>query len=559
MQAAQKGAGISAAIDVWRRRKWLAILTFAGVCTGVLSVALFLPNVYQSTATILVERQQVPEAFVQSTVTSGIDVRLQTITQQVLSRSRLESLMNRFGLYAELRQRAPLEEVIEAMRQDIFLEQKGQDKQERGKDETTIAFTISYKGSNPQQVAQVTNTLASFYIDENLKVREQQAAGTAEFLRTQLAEIKQKLEEQEKRLSQFKERYMGQLPEQLQANIAVLERLNTQLRLNGEKRARVSEQRAALAQQLAELQGLRPSSKTTVVMTSDPKPDPDIARLEKLQQDLATLRTRFNENYPEIGWLKAEIAALEQQLVTTPSPKKPGQDAAGRKKPGQDAAGRKKPGQDPEPLLNPYVQQLKKELGILDAEMKALHAEEQSALQDIALYQQRVENTPRRDQELQILQRDYDTAKGLYQSLLKRQEEARLAEHLEQRQKGEQFRLLEPGVPGDKPVAPKRSKLVLMGFFGALGLAVGAIILAEQLDTSFHTVNDLGAFTQVPVLVTLPRIVTRAETRRRRWRFSLVGLATVLSLVLIVGASFVIIKGPAQLAEVYAQLQRLRQ
>src|SRR4030095_5187688 len=192
---------------------------------------------------------------------------------------------------------------------------------------------------------------------------------TAEFLRTQLAEIKQKLEEQEKRLSQFKERYMGQLPEQLQANIAVLERLNTQLRLNGEKRARVSEQRAALAQQLAELQGLRPSSKTTVVMTSDPKPDPDIARLEKLQQDLATLRTRFNENYPEIGWLKAETAALEQQLVTTPSPKKPGQDAAGRKKPGQDAAGRKKPGQDPEPLLNPYVQQLKKEFGILDAEM----------------------------------------------------------------------------------------------------------------------------------------------------------------------------------------------
>ena len=549
MQAAQKGAGMSAAFDVWRRRKWPAILIFAGVCTGVLSVAVFLPNVYQSTATILVERQQVPEAFVQSTVTSGIDVRLQTITQQVLSRSRLESLINRFGLYAELRQRAPLEEVIETMRQDILLEQKGQDKQKRGKDETTIAFTISYKGSNPQQVAQVTNTLASFYIDENLKVREQQAAGTAEFLRTQLEEIKQKLEEQEKRLSQFKERYMGQLPEQLQANIAVLERLNTQLRLNGEKRARVSEQRAALAQQLAELEGLRPSSKTTVIMAPDPKPDPDVARLEKLQQDLATLRTRFNENYPEIGWLKSEIAALEQQLATTPSSKKQGHDAAGRKKPDQDT----------EPLLNPYVQQLKKEFGTLDAEMKALHAEEQSALQDIAHYQQRVENTPRRDQELQILQRDYDTAKGLYQSLLKRQEEARLAEHLEQRQKGEQFRLLEPGVPGDKPVAPKRSKLVLMGLFGALGLAVGAIILAEQLDTSFHTVNDLCAFMQVPVLVTLPRIVTRAEIRRRRWRFSLAGLATVLSLVLIVGAAFVIIKGPAQLAEVYAQLQRLRQ
>src|SRR5262245_1926717 len=303
MQATQQGGGIDAALDVWRRRKWLAIFIFAMVFTAMTSVAVFLPDVYESTATILVERQQVPEAFVQATVTSGIDLRLQTITQQVLSRSRLEGLINRFGLYADVLQRVSLEEVIETMRKDIVLEQKGK-QQNRCKDDPTVAFTISYRGRNPQQVAQVTNTIASFYIDENLKVREQQAAGTAEFLGAQLTEVKQKLEEQEKRLSQFKERYMGQLPEQLQANIAVLERLNTQLRLNGEKRDRVSEQRAALAQQFAEHEGLRPSSKTTVVMTSDPKPDPDIARLEKLQQDLATLRTRFNESYPEIGWLK---------------------------------------------------------------------------------------------------------------------------------------------------------------------------------------------------------------------------------------------------------------
>src|SRR5438309_5919348 len=179
IQVAPKGAGLSAAFDAWRRRKWPAIWLFAAVVAGTVSAAVFLPNVYQSTATILVERQQVPEAFVQSTVTSGIDLRLHTITQQVLSRSRLESLINRFGLYTEFLQRAPLEEVIARMRQDITLEQKGSDK--RSQAETTVAFTISYKGNNSQQVAQVTNTLASFYIDENLKVREQQAAGTADF------------------------------------------------------------------------------------------------------------------------------------------------------------------------------------------------------------------------------------------------------------------------------------------------------------------------------------------------------------------------------------------
>src|SRR5262245_43953280 len=193
MQAAQQGVGFNTVLDVWRRRKWLAILVFPGALTVALSMAAFLPAIYKSTATILVERQQVPESYIQTTVTSGVDSRLQTITQQVLSRSRLEGLMSRFGLYTELRQRVPLEEVSERMRKDIMLEYKG-----RQGDGATVAFSLSYRGSNPQQVAQVTNALASFYIDENLKVREQQAGGTAEFLRIQLEGIKQRLENQER-------------------------------------------------------------------------------------------------------------------------------------------------------------------------------------------------------------------------------------------------------------------------------------------------------------------------------------------------------------------------
>ena len=537
MQAAQQGGGFDAAVDVWRRRKWLAIFVFAMVFTAMTSAAVFLPDVYESTATILVERQQVPEAFVQATVTSGIDLRLQTITQQVLSRSRLEGLINRFGLYADVLQRVSLEEVIETMRKDIVLEQKGK-QQNRGKDDPTVAFTISYRGRSPQQVAQATNTIASFYIDENLKVREQQAAGTAEFLGAQLTEVKQKLEEQEKRLSQFKERYMGELPEQLSANLAVLERLNAQLRLSSEKLARSTEQRTVLAQQLAELEGLKAPGKTRTTVLPDSPPDPNVSRLEKLQQDLASLRARFHENYPDIIWLKSVIAALESQPTATDSPKKPDQD--------------------PESPLNPYVQQLKKEFGTLDAEIKALRTEEQNLLSSIHLYQQRVEGTPRRDQELQLLLRDYDTAKSRYQSLLKRDEEAKLAENLEQRQKGEQFRLLEPALPGKKPVEPKRSKLILMGLFVGFGLAGGIVILTEQLHPSFHTASALGAFTQAPVLVSLPRIVTRTDTRRRRWWFRLAALSAVLSLGLIVGSSYVAIKKPAQLAALYAQLRSLQ-
>jgi polysaccharide chain length determinant protein (PEP-CTERM system associated) len=536
MQAAQPAGGIdvAAVLDMWRRRKWLAIFIFAVVCTAVTSVALFLPNVYQSTAIILVERQQVPEAFVQTTVTSGIDLRLQTITQQVLSRSRLEGLINRFGLYADLLQKVPMEQVIEIMRKDIQLDQKRQ--QNSAKSET-VAFTISYKGKNPQQVAQVANTMASFYIDENLKVRERQASGTAEFLGTQLTEVKQKLEEQEKRLSQFKERYMGELPEQLGANLAVLEGLNAQVRLSGEKLTRSSEQRAALARQLAELERASASSKTRTAILPEARPDANATRLEKLQQDLAALRTRYSENYPDIIWLKSEIALLEQQLGPADSPKKPDQPV--------------------EVPLSPYTQQLKKEFSILDAEIKSLHAEQQNLLASIQLYQRRVENTPRRDQELQLILRDYDTAKSRYQSLLKRDEEARLAENLEQRQKGEQFRLLESALPGKKPVEPKRSLLLLMGLVAGLGLAGGSVFLLDQLRPSFHAASTLGAFTQVPVLVSLPRIVTSADTRRRRWQVGLAVPATILILGCIVGSSYVAIKKPVQLTALYAQIRGL--
>jgi uncharacterized protein involved in exopolysaccharide biosynthesis len=256
---------------MWRRHKWLAIVVFITVLTAVLSVVVFLPNVYQSTATILIERQKVPEAFVQTTVTSGIDMRLQAITQQILSRSRLEGLIDRFGLYADVRQRVPLEALIERMRQDIRLEQKGGEG--GGQQRTTVAFSISYSGKDPQLVAQVTNALASFYIEENLKVREQQAAGTTEFLRVQLEDMKQKLETQERLLSQFKEKYIGELPEQLPANLAVLERLHTQLRLNSEKQARAHEQRATLTRQLAEIDKLRPAALPTDTPAA-PRPIP---------------------------------------------------------------------------------------------------------------------------------------------------------------------------------------------------------------------------------------------------------------------------------------------
>src|SRR5262245_33816064 len=217
-------SGLTGVLAIWSRRKWLAIIVFAAPMVAGASVISFLPNVYRSRATVLVDRQQVPEAFVPSTVTSELETRLHTISQEILSRSRLEALIARFGLYPSERKQASNEELVERMRSDIKLELMTTATQ--GRPSATTAFSLSYRGPNPQTVALVANTLGSFYIEENLKLRERQATGTADFLKVQLTEQRKRLDELEVRVSEFKKRNLGELPQQMQANLSTLENLN---------------------------------------------------------------------------------------------------------------------------------------------------------------------------------------------------------------------------------------------------------------------------------------------------------------------------------------------
>lgn len=197
---AGRGSGFDLALGVWSRRKGLAVLVFAGTFTGVAGIVRFLPDMYRATATVLVERQQVPESFVKPSVTGELETRLQTISQEILSRTRLVDLITRFDLYPGLRKRLPAEAVINRMRRDIQLEPKAVD--QAGGRGATVAFALSYRGRDPETVARVTNTLASFFVAENLAIREQQATGTTEFLKQQLAEAKLQLEEQRRRVEQ---------------------------------------------------------------------------------------------------------------------------------------------------------------------------------------------------------------------------------------------------------------------------------------------------------------------------------------------------------------------
>jgi protein tyrosine kinase modulator len=493
-----KGAGLDRILSVARRRKWLAIVAFTAPLSIGLTITAAMPSIYRATATVIVDRQQVPETFVTSTVTSALETRLHTISQETLSRSRLEALISQFDLYPELRQRLFPEEVVDRMRSDIALELKGVDV--RGARQATVAFTIGYTGLVPETVARVTNTLASFYIEENQKVRERQAAGTADFLRQQLQDTKERLDTQERQVSEFKRRNLGELPQQMDANLSTLERLHMQLRLNSDSQTRLEERRASLAAQLAEASAA-PGSGT---------PESGAARLDRLRQTLQELRSRYTDRYPDVVEAQAEIEALTRQLT--------------------EAKAKGRTDVDTSISASPHVLRLREARSLIEAETKALKSEEQHLKTLINTYQHRVEQSPRREQEFKELARDYETTRELYQSLLKKYEEASIAENMEQRQQGELFRIIEPAVPPKRPVTSP-IRLILMTIAVSVGLAIGAIVAAEQLDTSFHTGDELRAHAVAPLLVTIPPIFTDADVRRQALRFRLAATAVTVGIL----------------------------
>jgi succinoglycan biosynthesis transport protein ExoP len=454
-------------LEVWRRRKWLAIVVCAAVGAVVTGVVTQLPDIYRSTATVLVERRQVAETLVQSTVTGEVETRLQTISQEILSRTRLEKVIRRFGLYSERARRGPLADVADRMRKDIQLDFKGTDLI-LGARAATIAFTVTYRSRDPEIAAQVANALATSYIEENTKSREQQASAAAAFLKGELASVKERLDAQEQRVKAFRARYVGELPQQMPLNLATLERLNAQLHLTSANQLRAMDRRAQAVKDLADAD---PSGTAGT-------PEGTMARIARLRQELIGLR-RFSDKYPDVIRAKEELASLERDLAES--------------KAATQSAAATQPAAALPPSTNPAIVRLRAALATADAEIASLKSEEQKLRRDILSYQQRAENAPQRELELQELSRDSERTKDTYGSLLKRYEDAQLAENIEQRHQGEKFRLLDAALPATEPSAPNRPRLMLVGLVVSVGLAALSVVLAEHRDTSFHTLGSLRA------------------------------------------------------------------
>jgi polysaccharide chain length determinant protein (PEP-CTERM system associated) len=526
-----QSAGAEPLLDLWMRRKWIALLVFGVVAVASVTVALSLPDLYKASATVLVETRHVSEEFVRSSVSSELETRIQTIREEVMSRGRLGDIITRLDLYPAQRAKGvAFDVIIEKMRHDVDLELDTV--APTGGRTPMIAFTLKYSGRDPQRVAQVANLLANLYILENSKIREGQAVRTAEFLKAQLDDVKRDLDAQERRASEFNLSHIGELPQQVSANLASLERLNTQLRLNGENQVRVMDRRERLEKQLTDTPaGVFTAGGATSSRASSAD---EVARL-KLQ--LEQLARKYTDQYPEVIRVRAELADLERKIsaerpVATGGPAVPG---------GRVAA----------PIADSRTR-VQQAIADADAEMRALKKEEVEFRRTIDHYEQRVENVPKRQEEFQALSRDADTIKERYNSLLKRYEEAQLAASLEQGQKVEQFRILDAAIPPREPAAPSRVRLFAMGFFLALALAAGTVFLLEKIDTAFHSVDDLRAFVTVPALFSIPLILTPEDTRRRWRQVALIVVSIGIGLALVVSGSHHVARDNEQLVRLTA-------
>lgn len=487
----QTSFGLERLSDVWSRRKWPALLAFTVVLAGGGGLTAGLPDVYQATATVRVD----PPPGIAPPTAGEVETRLQLVTQQVLSRERLADLLHRFRLYDDLQHKVSEDELLKRTRSDIrvALKEFGAPGQERA---STTAFTVAFRGREPNIASLVANTVASWYVEEDLRFR----SGAADALRGQVEDVRKRLEEQERRLGEFRNSHPGELPQQFEVNLATLQRLDAELRLASEARARAQERRATLAAQLAEADS-----------AAGRDPESPEARLAQLKQELADQRRAYTERYPDVGRLVAEIAALERK-VAAKAPSAEGERNRGSRL------------------------HLEAALREVDGEIRSLGGQEEALRRETAAYRRRIEDAPRQGQAFEEMARDYETTKALYNGLLKRYEEARLASGAVEAGGEARFRLLEPALPPQVAAAPNRPKLALMTLVLAVALAGLLVAILEQADTSFHSVDDVRAFTRVPVLVSVPEM--REDGLWSRVQRGLLAASLLVSLVAVATLSY---------------------
>ena len=534
------GVPIEHYLQIIIHRKWLIIGVFLLMTVVTILTVQALPNVYTSQTLILVDPQKVPEAYVKSTVTGDVRNRLGTLSQQILSATRLQKIIDALNLYQQERKTQVREEIVAKMRKDITTSVVS----DFGSTQDLQAFRIQYSGKDPRLVAQVTNQLANLFIEENLKAREMQAAGTTEFLDSQLQETRKTLETLEGKLSAFKMKHLGEMPEQQTANIQILGHLQSQLQLEGESLARANQQKTYLQSmmtQVAPVLDLDSGGDEKGPAVGEPKakaaPTAPKSTVSSDKAKLAELLTKYKETYPDVIRLKKKIQADEaKQALTAPL----SASSAPTEAPPADPAVPVPPPQPAKPATsgpppNHFNPVLQAQLEAVDGEIEKHKQEEQRLNKSIATYQAKLEAIPGREQEMTELVRDYDMAKAHYAQFLDKEMSAETATQLEIQQKGQKFIVLDPAQVSEKPSSPNRPVFDAAGSLGGLALGLLLALLPEFFGMSIIAPQDITASSGLTVLEVIPVIMTQNDTRLRRRRL-LVATASAVVVTAIAGA-----------------------
>lgn len=539
---------------VQRRRPLILLIGGLLLCLSM-TAAIIWPPTYKSTATILIEEQEVPAELVHSTITSYADQRIEMIKQQVMSRTSLWKVVEQYNLYPEMRRENPTEGVTKRFIKDIEVEVISADvidKRTQHATKATIAFTVSYSSGSPDTAQRVANELTSLFLGENLKSRERQAQETTTFLKQEAESLAAHIEEVEAKLATFKQRAAGALPELMPLNLQMMNQADREL-MDLDQQIRSLEERKSYLD--GELATIKPN--TPILSVTGERILDSVERLRGLRAEYAGVAANLSPDHPDVIKMKQEISALEKETGANPETQEIAKqliDARTRQATLADRLGEShpdvlqtqrtivalerelrrigataanKPMQRPE---NPAYINIQAQLNSVNSSLQALKTSRTTVKQRLQDYAKRIERTPALEPDYLTLARDRDTSAQKYQDIRSRLLEAKVSEGLEVQRKGERFSLIDPpGLP-EAPEKPNRKAIVLLGLILAMAGGAGAAALAEHLDHSIRAPEQLVRVAQAFPLAVIPYLPNQkdlARAMRRRSRIRLAGLGAV--------------------------------
>jgi polysaccharide biosynthesis transport protein len=525
--------------DIAIRRRWWILLSTFLVWAAVWGVSWLLPPNYQSEALVLIEQQKVPDQYVMPNVSASLQDRLQSISQQILSRTRLQATINRFHLYPQTFVLGGLlksSDPVEQMRKDIAIDLV---RASSHPGEFT-AFKIRYSAGSPELAQQVNGELTSLFVTENVEAQQHLSEDTTSFLESQLADARVKMAEQEAKVAEFKARHLGELPSQLESNVQILTGIQAQLQNTHQALDSARQQKLyqeSLLQQYESVQtdlGSGDNRNGTAGGTADLALTPGRSlerELMDLRLRLKDLQSRYTDAYPDVVALKGRITDIEQMkrsngevMAANPNSRK------------TDNATKLAAMDNVQPISSTAIMQLESQLKANQLEIQNYQQHEIDLESQISAYRARLNMTPETEQELTSISRGYEESKSNYNSLLQKQMQSQLATSLELRQKGEQFRVVDPPSLPKKPIAPNHLRFSLVGLALGIVLGFGIAALLEQTDVRVRQEKDLKALVPVRVLVSIPRVSTPGgrDDRVAGWWLE-IGAVTIMVTLIAIG------------------------